>query len=86
MLIIVNFSFLELSILCHKTNDSIFLSVDCEWSEWTAGECSKTCGDGLRINQRFKVTEAMYGGAPCQGEIEMTEDCLDRICPGKLRI
>jgi len=55
--------------------------VQCQWSDWTLGDCSVTCGDGLRINQRFKVTEEMYGGLPCEGGSSMTEACIDRICP-----
>ena len=41
-----------------------------------------TCGDGLRINERFEKTEELYGGHPCTGGTRMTEQCLDRICPG----
>ena len=66
-----------------KITNSIYFSVQCQWSDWTLGDCSVTCGDGLRINQRFKVTEEMYGGLPCEGGSSMTEACIDRICPGK---
>ena len=69
-------------MFCHDVNQ-IYLTVDCKWSEWTSGDCSVSCGDGLRINTRSKLTEALYGGAPCIGENKMTEKCLARICPGK---
>ena len=33
------------------------LKVDCEWSEWSIGECSVSCGGGTRIDTRDKVVE-----------------------------
>ena len=61
----------------------IFL-VDCVWSDWTLGTCSVTCGDGVRENHRFKETEALYGGVPCEGVSFHTEPCINRVCPGEL--
>ena len=58
-------------------------SVDCEWSDWRLGDCSATCGDGLRENHRYKVTEEKFGGKPCEGEAQTTEQCNERLCPGK---
>ena len=57
-------------------------SVDCQWAEWQIGDCSETCGDGVRENHRVKVTEALFGGGPCEGKAKATESCNNGICPG----
>ena len=56
--------------------------VDCEWAKWQIGDCSETCGDGVRENHRVKLTEALFGGAPCDGKAKATESCNNGICPG----
>ena len=56
--------------------------VDCQWAEWQIGDCSETCGDGVRENHRVKLTEALFGGAPCEGKPKATESCNNGICPG----
>ena len=67
----------------HFTLKQIVILVDCRWSDWTIGECSVSCGDGVRQNHRFKEREALYGGAPCEGVAAQTEACINRLCPGK---
>ena len=62
------------------------LLVDCRWSDWRLGDCSVTCGDGVRENTRFKEQEELFGGAPCEGVVSHTEACINRICPGKVVI
>ena len=57
--------------------------MDCRWSDWRLGDCSVTCGDGVRENTRFKEQEELFGGAPCEGVVSHTEACINRICPGK---
>ena len=59
------------------------ISVDCRWSDWTQGECSVTCGDGVRQNHRFKEQVELYGGARCEGVAAQTKACINRICPGE---
>ena len=59
------------------------ISVDCRWSDWTQGECSVTCGDGVRQNHRFKEQVELYGGARCGGVAAQTKACINRICPGE---
>lgn len=54
--------------------------VDCTWSEWTVGECSQTCGEGVTMNHREMFVE-MFGGNPCEGEAVVTETCLIEECP-----
>ena len=55
--------------------------VDCQWAQWQIGDCSETCGDGVRENHRVKLTEALFGGAPCEGKSKATESCNNGICP-----
>ena len=38
----------------------------------------------MRENHRFKETEALYGGVPCEGLSVHTEACINRVCPGKM--
>jgi len=54
--------------------------VDCIWSEWTIGECSQTCGEGVRGNTRVMFGEK-FGGKPCEGDSSATESCLIEECP-----
>ena len=56
--------------------------VDCTWSDWTEGECSMTCGEGIREKTRV-MYEEQYGGAPCSGEASAIESCNLGECPGK---
>ena len=56
--------------------------MDCRWSNWTLGQCSASCGDGVRENTRLKEQEELFGGAPCEGVASQTEACINRICPG----
>ena len=60
------------------------LLVDCRWSDWRLGDCSVSCGDGVRENTRFKEQGELFGGAPCEGVVSHTEACINRICPGML--
>ena len=39
------------------------MTVDCKWNDWVIGECTKSCGGGVRINVRTKNISAAYGGA-----------------------
>ena len=55
--------------------------VDCTWSEWIPGQCSKTCGGGIRNDSRQMFIE-LYGGKPCEGETTREEQCNTNGCPG----
>jgi len=55
--------------------------VDCEWSEWKIGECSKQCGGGRRINKREQNVLAAHGGRECSGPTELDEPCNTHECP-----
>ena len=59
-----------------------FCKAKCEWGPWKIGECSTTCGTGLRMNSRNK-TVAEQQGEFCLGKSTKTEKCNMRECPGK---
>ena len=49
------------------------------WADWA--ECSKTCGNGLRVRKR-QCDGPFYGGANCTGDWEDAEFCNPDPCPG----
>ena len=53
--------------------------LECVWSEWSEGECSKTCGDGVQIFRR-RLTNETLAGAMCGGETMKTEVCRREEC------
>ena len=59
--------------------------VNCKWDEWVYGDCSKSCGGGVRIKTRVKVAQEEYGGI-CEGEPSAKEPCNNQNCPGKYQI
>ena len=63
---------------------SIF-AVDCEWSDWSFGECSKSCGVGTRMDYRFVRVNASNGGKDCQGLSNIQENCNIQECPGSFK-
>ena len=64
----------------HKQKKSF--SVDCHWSHWTVGECTVTCGKGVRKYVRIEHQKALFGGIPCKGQSNRTEPCTYIACPG----
>ena len=73
----IRFKIIHLSILHHNCP-----TVDCEWSEWSLGHCSKTCGTGERLMIRSKTVVEAYDGS-CPGAVNATEACNMHNCPGK---
>merc|ERR1711881_757865 len=55
--------------------------VDCQWEEWTIGECSKTCGTGTQQQIRDIAVMEQFGGHPCVGDYSVTVDCNTDPCP-----
>ena len=55
--------------------------IDCEWGEWIAGQCSKSCNTGIRNSTRTKTVNEMYNGQ-CVGNDTFQEDCNIQECPG----
>ena len=62
---------------------SMYNSVDCEWGQFEIGECSQTCGGGMRTNTRSRIVIAEHGGAECLGLNAVEESCNNQECPGK---
>ena len=60
-----------------------YIVVDCEWSTWTTGQCSKTCGGGQRTDTRLKHVEAQFGGEECVGDASQQVSCNTDECAGK---
>ena len=61
----------------------LYLLVPCYWEEYGPwSECSKSCGEGLRIRIRKKGEEEAGKGKPCEGQEEERETCLVAECPG----
>ena len=55
--------------------------MDCEWSEWSIGECSLSCGGGTRIDTRDKVVEEDHGGSCDPMGNQREEPCNTEDCP-----
>ena len=55
--------------------------VDCEWSTWTLGDCSKECGGGSRNNHSSKTVVEAFGGT-CEGTGEAAVRCNEQRCTG----
>ena len=58
--------------------------VQCEWSPWINGTCSKTCGGGTLSRFRFKIQKEV--GTSCTGQPMSKEECNKDECPGKLEL
>ena len=56
--------------------------VDCVWSDWVVGACSKDCGSGTRVNLRSIMVNSSFGGQNCSGVTNFTEVCNVQECPG----
>ena len=72
--------------MARNAHFSVFLIydiVDCEWDDWTIGNCSSSCGGGKRTNTRSKKVNAEHGGEECDDEAtSIEESCNVQECPG----
>ena len=60
-----------------------FISVNCRWSSWKWGRCSKSCGYGVKYGSRRIVRKARNGGRRCSGGSRRRTSCVvRRSCPG----
>ena len=50
------------------------------WSEWVVGNCSKTCGIGIRVDQRYCTASDHEECCPGSGLRQM--NCSTAECPG----
>ena len=55
---------------------------ECVWDEWQLGDCSKSCGGGMRIDTRKLKSKAVNGGyCNMNGDRRMVK-CSTHSCPG----
>ena len=59
------------------------IKVHCEWGDWNIGDCSHSCGGGVRTRTRTPKVSAMRGGEECKGPSRMDENCNLQNCQGK---
>ena len=55
--------------------------VDCQWTEWQYGSCSRSCGSGKQVILRTEKVKSKNGGRPCFGSSTRTEACYLQDCP-----
>lgn len=60
--------------------------VHCKWGEWsglTPSTCPVTCGGGLMVTSRYKISEPQYGGTQCNdpGLTSLNVACNSQPCP-----
>ena len=82
--------FINSHLCCTSLNENyssilLFCEVDCEWGEWELGDCSKSCGGGIRLNYREKTVHEMFGGK-CEGYPTFEEHCNPQNCPGNTKL
>ena len=54
--------------------------VDCQWSAWSWGTCSKSCGGGTQTGSRTISQQALNGGKACTGDSTTTQGCNAHSC------
>ena len=60
-----------------------FFPVDGSWGNWSASECSVTCGQGHQVLRRECDNPPQSdGGSECEGEAELVQTCENPSCPG----
>ena len=64
-------------------NINLDVKIDCDWSSWVIGRCSRSCGGGERRKTRVKTVKEQNGGK-CNNKNSQIESCNTDSCPGKL--
>ena len=60
------------------------LAVPCAWGAWEVGQCSATCGGGIRKDTREIIQEALHGAPVCDPTGHQREEsCNTHVCPRK---
>ena len=61
-------------------------TVDCEWEYEQFGECSKSCGEGIKTRYPRITVQPQHGGQDCplfvQNQEPDTTTCNNSPCPG----
>lgn len=65
-----------------KGCEQIVAAKHCKWSDWSAGECSRTCGGGQLTRTRHIETPANRRGDGCKGPVVETLECNRKACDG----
>ena len=52
----------------------------CEWDDWIIGDCSVTCGGGIRTN--IRPSKDSGHGPECEGPLSIIQSCNVDNCPG----
>ena len=60
----------------------IFIIDHCQWNDWIIGNCSKSCGGGIRTNKRTETVLEGHEGAQCDSVTSIEEECNAQECPG----
>jgi len=55
--------------------------IDCKWSPWVDGKCSKTCGMGTKTKTRKMAPKKAHGGKDCNGDPSKDDPCDVGDCP-----
>ena len=55
----------------------------CQWSSWTKGTCTRTCGGGRRVKNRTLLYTDGFQGS-CNGQSLSSESCNNNQCPGEI--
>ena len=63
---------MDSNLVIYKFSIIIVYEVNCEWSEWTLGHCSKSCGAGERLRTRSKTVVEAHDGS-CNGSFNEIE-------------
>ena len=61
------------------------MTVNCVWSSWHDGGCSKACGGGERTKVRYKIVVEGKGGL-CFGGFKIKENCNTHPCKRKINL
>jgi len=62
-------------------NEKTCPPVHCIWGPWKLGQCTATCGEGIRVDSREKLIEEEHGGI-CDGwNIEVKSCTNEEECP-----
>ena len=69
----------QVAFLCSMTTQIL---VNCKWSAWTWGPCTKSYGGGTQTGSRTVSREATNGGAPCSGPSFTSKPCNSQSRPG----
>ena len=56
--------------------------MDCIWTDWTWGSCSKSCDGGTQNGTRMVAQPAEHGGSECTGLSTAMQICNIHECPG----